>query len=113
MPPGEIFEKPGFSWGGKWYNDATTHFASEVVPGRTARPRTWQAPVAQWIEHQTSNLGVAGSSPAGRAIFKGVYAFGGALQRLGVTGGLQIAPACMNPRRFTRVSTIKKSVFNG
>ena len=66
MPPGEIFEKPGFSWGGKWYNDATTHFASEVVPGRTARPRTWQAPVAQWIEHQTSNLGVAGSSPAGR-----------------------------------------------
>jgi hypothetical protein len=28
------------------------------------------APVAQWIEHQTSNLGVAGSSPArGTTIF--------------------------------------------
>ena len=97
MPPGEIFEKPGFSWGGKWYNDATTHFASEVVPGRTARPRAWQAPVAQWIEHQTSNLGVGGSSPSGRAIFKGVYAFGGALQRLGVTGGVTNCASLYEP----------------
>jgi len=29
---------------------------------------SYVAPVAQWIEHQTSNLGVAGSSPA-RGIF--------------------------------------------
>ena len=26
------------------------------------------APVAQWIEHQTTDLGVTGSSPVGRAI---------------------------------------------
>jgi hypothetical protein len=32
-------------------------------------PAYLKAPVAQRIEHQTSNLGVAGSSPAGRAIF--------------------------------------------
>jgi hypothetical protein len=30
-------------------------------------PAYLKAPVAQRIEHQTSNLGVAGSSPAGRA----------------------------------------------
>ena len=28
-----------------------------------------QALVAQWIEHQTSNLGVAGSSPARGTVF--------------------------------------------
>lgn len=32
-------------------------------------PNMW-APVAQWIEHQTSNLGVAGSSPA-----RGIFSF--------------------------------------
>ena len=32
------------------------------------------APVAQWIEHEPSKLGVAGSSPAGRAIPLGALA---------------------------------------
>jgi hypothetical protein len=27
-----------------------------------------EAPVAQWIEHQTTDLGVGGSSPSGRTI---------------------------------------------
>ena len=34
-----------------------------------------KAPVAQRIEHQTSNLGVAGSSPAGRTIFRSALSF--------------------------------------
>ena len=32
------------------------------------------APVAQWIEHQTTDLGVTGSSPVGRAIPHFVWA---------------------------------------
>ena len=28
------------------------------------------APVAQWIEHQTTDLGVGGSSPSGRTIYQ-------------------------------------------
>ena len=34
-------------------------------PGRCAGQRLMQNSVAQWIAYQTSNLGVAGSSPVG------------------------------------------------
>ena len=36
------------------------------IRGNTAGVR---APVAQWIEHQASNLGAGGSNPSGRATF--------------------------------------------
>ena len=43
--------------------------AAEYLPWLAlAFMESGKAPVAQRIEHQTSNLGVAGSSPAGRTI---------------------------------------------
>jgi hypothetical protein len=51
---------------GKWYHNDTK--LSNTGPSCCCErppPRAY-APVAQRIEHQTSNLGVAGSSPAGR-----------------------------------------------
>ena len=32
-------------------------------------PQVSHAPVAQWIEHQTTDLGATGSSPVGRASY--------------------------------------------
>ena len=41
-----------------------------VVAWRRSVEHSWYvALVAQWIEHQTSNLGVAGSSPARGSVF--------------------------------------------
>ncbi len=41
--------------------------SSAAIP--TSAMTLFRAPVAQWIEHQTTDLGVTGSTPVGRATF--------------------------------------------
>ena len=44
-------------------------------PSENSRKRDSDAPVAQWIEHQTSDLRVGGSTPSGRAMKEGSRLF--------------------------------------
>jgi hypothetical protein len=52
------------------------------------------APVAQWIEHLTSNLVAVGSSPAGRAIFRSDLLTGVTTHSLALTTHLSSCIAC-------------------
>src|SRR5205807_6241396 len=71
---------------GDLYNDSVRN-KSRIFPTR-------HAPVAQWIEHQTTDLRVGGSTPSGRTIFK-----------MSEQAGLQEVKACLARARSVTVLT--------